>query len=121
MQNRGISHDNLPIKLLRPLCKWKKRKGDSKMPSKQDALYCRWMETKDRKDLCLEDYIKGNSSIFQMYEQSNKGEKLTMHMIDKMVKKADNIDVVRNIVEDDIYWKQGIWTALEVYPWIQAF
>ena len=33
----------------------------------------------------------------------------------------DNIDVVRNIVEDDIYWKQGIWTALEVYPWVQAF
>ena len=22
---------------------------------------------------------------------------------------------------DDIYWKQGIWTALEVYPWVQAF
>ena len=27
----------------------------------------------------------------------------------------------RKLVEDDIYWKQGIWTALEVYPWIQAF
>ena len=34
---------------------------------------------------------------------------------------ADSIDIVRRLVEDDIYWKQGIWTALEVYPWIQAF
>jgi len=34
---------------------------------------------------------------------------------------ADSIDVVRRLVEDDIYWMQGIWTALEVYPWVQAF
>ncbi len=34
---------------------------------------------------------------------------------------ADSIDFVRRLVEDDIYWKQGIWTALEVYPWVQAF
>ena len=34
---------------------------------------------------------------------------------------SDSIDVVRRLVEDDIYWKQGIWTALEVYPWVQAF
>ena len=34
---------------------------------------------------------------------------------------ADSIEVVRRLVEDDIYWKQGIWTALEVYPWVQAF
>ena len=32
-----------------------------------------------------------------------------------------SIDVVRRLVEGDIYWKQGIWTALEVYPWVQAF
>ena len=34
---------------------------------------------------------------------------------------ADDISVVRKLVEDDIYWKEGIWTALEVYPWVQAF
>ena len=34
---------------------------------------------------------------------------------------ADSIDVVRRLVEDDIYWKQGILKALEVYPWVQAF
>lgn len=28
---------------------------------------------------------------------------------------------VRNLLEEDVYWREGIWTALEVYPWIQAF
>ena len=34
---------------------------------------------------------------------------------------ANDVSVVRKLVEDDIYWKQGIWTSLEVYPWFQAF
>ena len=34
---------------------------------------------------------------------------------------ADDIGVVRKLVENDVYWKQGIWTALDVYPWVQAF
>jgi len=34
---------------------------------------------------------------------------------------AENISIVRSLVEADIYWTQGIWTALEVYPWVQAF
>ncbi len=34
---------------------------------------------------------------------------------------ALNVQVVRKIVEEDIYWKQGIWTSIEIYPWIQAF
>ncbi len=28
---------------------------------------------------------------------------------------------VRKLVEDDIYWREGIWTSIEVYSWIQAF
>jgi uncharacterized protein YciI len=34
---------------------------------------------------------------------------------------ADDLETVENLVKGDIYWRQGIWTALEVYPWIQAF
>tara|TARA_B100000700_G_C14957080_1_gene814523 strand:- start:640 stop:933 length:294 start_codon:yes stop_codon:yes gene_type:complete len=34
---------------------------------------------------------------------------------------AESIDYVRNILEEDIYWKNGIWTSLEVYQWVQAF
>jgi uncharacterized protein len=28
---------------------------------------------------------------------------------------------VERLVKGDIYWRQGIWTAVEVHPWIQAF
>ena len=34
---------------------------------------------------------------------------------------SSSIEVLRNILEEDVYWKQGIWTAIEVYPWVQAF
>ena len=27
---------------------------------------------------------------------------------------------VRDLLEEDIYWKKGIWISLKVYPWIQA-
>ena len=34
---------------------------------------------------------------------------------------AISVDVVKELLEEDIYWKEGIWTTLEVYPWTQAF
>ena len=34
---------------------------------------------------------------------------------------AADLKTVRGLVEADIYWTEGIWTAIEVYPWIQAF
>ncbi len=34
---------------------------------------------------------------------------------------APTIESVRETLEEDVYWKQGIWTSLEVYPWVQAF
>ena len=33
---------------------------------------------------------------------------------------ASTIDEVRKLLEDDVYWKEGIWTSLDVYPWVQA-
>ncbi|MCP9785241.1 YciI family protein [Cyanobium sp. N5-Cardenillas] len=33
---------------------------------------------------------------------------------------ADDLETVESLVKGDIYWRQGIWTAVEVYPWIQA-
>lgn len=27
---------------------------------------------------------------------------------------------VEELIKNDIYWLQGIWTAFEIYPWIQA-
>jgi hypothetical protein len=34
---------------------------------------------------------------------------------------ADNLEQVDAVVKNDVYWRHGIWTAVEIYPWIQAF
>ena len=34
---------------------------------------------------------------------------------------AEAIEVVRQLVEADVYWREKIWTSVEIYPWIQAF
>ena len=34
---------------------------------------------------------------------------------------VDNLSSARNVIMEDIYWKNGIWKNFEVYPWIQVF
>ncbi|MFN9547100.1 MAG: YciI family protein [Cyanobacteriota bacterium] len=34
---------------------------------------------------------------------------------------ATSQEEVETLVKQDVYWRQGIWTAVEVHPWIQAF
>ena len=34
---------------------------------------------------------------------------------------AAELQQVRDLLEQDVYWREGIWTDLQVYPWIQAF
>ena len=34
---------------------------------------------------------------------------------------ASSLDIVKKLVKEDVYWTEGIWTSLEVYPWYQAF
>tara|TARA_Y100000589_G_scaffold4075_1_gene3663 strand:+ start:2287 stop:2556 length:270 start_codon:yes stop_codon:yes gene_type:complete len=34
---------------------------------------------------------------------------------------ATNKDYLKNLLEEDIYWKKGIWINLEIYPWTQVF
>lgn len=33
---------------------------------------------------------------------------------------ADSRDQVEQLVKSDVYWRQGIWTAVAVYPWLDA-
>ena len=33
---------------------------------------------------------------------------------------AETLSVVQQLVAEDVYWREGIWTAVNVYPWIQA-
>ena len=34
---------------------------------------------------------------------------------------AETLDDVKKLLEEDVYWKEGIWTSIDVYPWTQAF
>ena len=34
---------------------------------------------------------------------------------------ASDENQVRDIIEQDIYWKKGIWINLDIYQWVQAF
>ena len=34
---------------------------------------------------------------------------------------ANDEKELKDIIEEDIYWKNGIWINYEIYPWIQAF
>ena len=34
---------------------------------------------------------------------------------------GESLNEIKGIVENDVYWKEGIWKTLEVYPWVQAF
>ncbi len=34
---------------------------------------------------------------------------------------ADDVNELKDLIEEDIYWKKGIWINYYIYPWIQAF
>ena len=34
---------------------------------------------------------------------------------------AENLNIVKSLLKEDIYWKEGIWTEINVYSWTQAF
>lgn len=34
---------------------------------------------------------------------------------------AGTQELVETLLHQDVYWRNGIWTDLKVYPWIQAF
>jgi uncharacterized protein YciI len=45
---------------------------------------------------------KDNTSVFGIYEANSEAQ-------------------VRQLIESDPYWKNGIWTEYDVKEWIQAF
>ena len=34
---------------------------------------------------------------------------------------ANDVKELKDLIEEDIYWKKGIWNNYDIYPWIQAF
>ncbi|MCP9848465.1 YciI family protein [Cyanobium sp. Morenito 9A2] len=45
---------------------------------------------------------EGSTHVFGIYEAGTQEE-------------------VETVLRQDVYWLNGIWTELRVYPWIQAF
>lgn len=45
---------------------------------------------------------EGSTHVFGIYEAGSREE-------------------VEALIRADVYWRNGIWTAFEVHPWIQAF
>ena len=68
----------------------------------RDEHLARLQSLKDQGTLVTLGPTEGSTHVFGIFE-------------------AESISIVRQLIEDDIYWKQGIWTSLEVYPWVQAF
>ena len=74
--------DNLPIRLISPLSRWKRRKCGQKMPSKRTDLLIQWNQKKHHNDMTLEEYLATMTIIFKSYEKMIKGKVLTMSMIE---------------------------------------
>ena len=34
---------------------------------------------------------------------------------------SKNENELKELIEKDIYWQEGIWISFDIYPWIQAF
>ena len=87
-------HNNLPIRDLSPLCKWKRRKGDKNMPTLRMKLLERWWkETKDRDDILLEQYLKSFTSLFETYQKTNGRKVLTIDMINDWMKEYHDVGI----------------------------
>ena len=35
--------------------------------------------------------------------------------------KAADIEYIKSLIKEDVYWREGIWIDFEVYSWTQAF
>ena len=70
-------------------------------PYRQEHL-AELQRQKDAGSLITLGPTEGSTHVFGIYE-------------------ADSRASVEALVKGDVYWRQGIWTAVEIYPWIQAF
>ena len=74
---------------------------EKRAPFREEHL-SRLGELKDAGRLITLGPTEGSTHVFGIFEAETHAE-------------------VKQLVEADIYWKQKIWTEVEIYPWIQAF
>ena len=68
----------------------------------RDEHLARLQSLKDEGQLITLGPTEGSTHVFGIFE-------------------AEAIEVVSKLVEADVYWREKIWTSVEIYPWIQAF
>ena len=78
----------IAVKLLKPLCPYKKRKGDRAIPTKRDELVERYISTKSRPDIDSEEWLRTKTTLFSRYKREN-GIELTMEVIQQIIEKFD--------------------------------
>ena len=74
---------------------------DKRTPFREEHL-SRLQALKQRGTLITLGPTEGSTHVFGIFEE-------------------EDINTVRDLVEADVYWRERIWTTVEVYPWIQAF
>ena len=91
----------IPVQLLKPLCSYKKRKGDRAIPTKRDELVEQYVSTKSRPDMNLEEWLRTKTTLFSRYKHEN-GIELTMEVIQQIIEKFNtkkelNFDDVKKV------------------------
>ena len=74
---------------------------EKRTPFRQEHLN-RLQELKDAGTLITLGPTEGSTHVFGIFE-------------------AESRQHVEELVHSDVYWREAIWTAAEVYPWVQAF
>ena len=87
------------MKLLKPLCSYKKRKGDKAIPTKRDELVERYISTKSRQDMNLEEWLHSSTTLFSRYKRDNSID-LTMEEIHQIIEKFFNSK--EKLIFDDV-------------------
>lgn len=74
---------------------------EKRTPFREEHL-ARLQQLKDAGTLVTLGPTEGSTHVFGIFE-------------------AESQQQVEELVHSDVYWREGIWTAVTVYPWIQAF
>ncbi|EAR17461.1 hypothetical protein WH7805_00065 [Synechococcus sp. WH 7805] len=74
---------------------------EKRVPFRDEHL-ARLQRLKDDGTLITLGPTEGSTHVFGVFESESESS-------------------VRALLEADVYWREGIWTRLDIYSWIQAF
>ena len=82
------------------------------------GTYC--PDALERRDPYRQEHLEG------LRRQKDAGTLITLGPTEQSthvfgIYEADSRDAVESLIRNDVYWREGIWTAYEIHPWIQAF